>query len=149
MFRKLIYLTVALVGLSATTTHAEILVPGGLNPGDMYYLAFVTDGTRNGKSSLITDYNQFVRDEAARSGAITETYGIDWFAIGSTQAVDARDNAFVDGDRPHALASPCFSWPSCQGRRIQRSLSLVFARTSLTAIGFLDCERFKQLGVST
>ncbi|MCY2976671.1 MAG: PEP-CTERM sorting domain-containing protein [Planctomycetota bacterium] len=69
--------------------------PPGLLPGDKFHIAFVTAGTRNAQSPNIADYNLFVSNQATASGAITETWGVKWYAIASTQAIDARDNAFV------------------------------------------------------
>jgi len=67
-------------------------VPSDLNPGDNYHVVFLTQGERNAASSDIADYNAFVQGEAQRTGALTETWGVDWFAIASTSAVDAKDN---------------------------------------------------------
>jgi hypothetical protein len=98
MFSKPIYLAVALPCLvAATATHASILVPDGLKPGDMYHLAFVTRFTIDATSSLIVDYNQFVQDQAALNPSLTGTdMGVTWKAIASTAMVDARDNALVE-----------------------------------------------------
>ena len=85
-----------LTAVTITTAHANVLVPDGLQPGDMYHLVFVTEGTRDATSTDIADYNAFVQAEAERPGAITENFGIEWFAIGSTATVDARDNAVVE-----------------------------------------------------
>lgn len=79
---------------------ADVVIPTGLNPGDKYYLAFVTQGTRNATSTAISDYNNFVTSEAARAGSITEFYGLRWFAIASTAIVDARNNAIIDAGVP-------------------------------------------------
>jgi hypothetical protein len=87
--------TSLLVCWAANPSHAAIFVPPGLLPGDTYHLAFVTDGGRDALSLSIADYNLFVQTEAERPGAITETFGIDWFAIASTSFVHARDNAVV------------------------------------------------------
>ena len=72
-------------------------VPDGLSPGDKYHVVFMSEGGRTATSSDISDYNAFVTSEAERVGAITENWGIDWFAIGSTSTVNARDNAVVSG----------------------------------------------------
>ena len=71
-------------------------MPDGLSPGDTYHFAFVTSGYTNAASSNIADYNSFVNQQAGLSGATTETWGINWYAIGSTETVDARDNAAVN-----------------------------------------------------
>ena len=86
---------IAALFLAPAAACASIFVPGELSPGATYHLAFVTDGTTAATSADIETYNTFVRNEAGRSGAITEGWGIDWFAIGSTEDIDARDNAVV------------------------------------------------------
>ena len=90
------FLALALL-LIASTAQAAILVPTGLNPGDKYHLAFVTSTTRDATSSDIADYNFFVQGVANAAG-IGSGEGVDWFAIGSTATVDARDNAVVGSD---------------------------------------------------
>jgi hypothetical protein len=72
-------------------------------PGDKYRLMFVSSTNRTAESTDIADYNSFVQALAAAAG-----YGsINWYAIGSTAAVDARDNANlrigVDDDSPILL----------------------------------------------
>ena len=74
---------------------ADLVHPTGLNIGDMYHYAFLTEGMINAESTDIANYNAFVQSEAARPGAITETFGITWNVIGSTATVHARDNAVV------------------------------------------------------
>lgn len=98
MFRKAIYPTVWLLCLvAATTTHASVLVPAGLNPGDMYHLGFVTQGTTDATSTDIADYNAFVQGQAALNPTLTGTdMGVTYKAIASTSVVDARDNALVE-----------------------------------------------------
>jgi hypothetical protein len=69
---------------------------GGINPatglewavGDQYRLAFVSSAGTQATSSVINTYNDFVQGlaDAAGHGAGT------WKVIGSTAAVDARDN---------------------------------------------------------
>ena len=89
-------LAIAVLFLTPATTYASIFVPDGLSPGDTYHFAFVTSGYTNAASSNIADYNSFVNQQAELSGATTETWGINWYAIGSTETVDARDNAAVN-----------------------------------------------------
>lgn len=78
---------------------AEIITvpftPPGLLPGEKFHVAFMTAGKRDATSSQIADYNQFVRNEAQAAGAITESWGVNWFAIASTETIDARDNALI------------------------------------------------------
>src|SRR5687768_14537876 len=80
----------------ASSSHGSIFVPPGLNPGDMYHLAFVTRDERDATSSDITVYNAFVQVQAALNPTLTGTdMGVLWNAIGSTASVNARDNAPV------------------------------------------------------
>jgi hypothetical protein len=67
----------------------NIIVPPGLNPGDKYYLAFVTAGTRDALSTDITDYDKFVQSEAERPSAVTAGWGISWRVVGSTPSTIA------------------------------------------------------------
>jgi len=69
-------------------------VPLDLNPGDTYFLAFVTEGTRDAASSNIADYNNFVQAQATLAGLQLDNSAnpVTWKAIGSTATVDARDN---------------------------------------------------------
>lgn len=77
-------------------TDAALYVPPGLNPGDMYHLAFVTSGERDATSILIADYNGFVQAQAALNPTLTGTdIGISWRTIASTAAQDAQTNAPV------------------------------------------------------
>ena len=93
----LLTLVVGMISIPASMASATILVPGDLEVGDTYHLAFVTDGKTTAESTNIADYNAFVNLEASATGATTENYGINWYAIGSTALVDARDNAVVSG----------------------------------------------------
>lgn len=88
--------TFVFIGYSAVSVNATVVVPAGLNPGDSYHLAFITDGKRDATSTNIADYNVFVTGEAALNPGLTgTTMGVQWFAMGSTADVDARDNAVV------------------------------------------------------
>jgi len=79
------------------TSHAQsILRPAGLNPGDEYRLAFVTEGKRNASSSDIADYNSFVTDEASASNSLVSGLQTDWRAIASTDDDDATENTNTD-----------------------------------------------------
>ncbi|MDY6951510.1 MAG: VPLPA-CTERM sorting domain-containing protein, partial [Thermodesulfobacteriota bacterium] len=60
-----------------------------------FHWAFVTAGTTLATSTDIAYYNQFVTDQAGQPGALTEGLGINWFAVGSTQSVNAKDNVPV------------------------------------------------------
>ena len=77
------------------------LANGGINPatgqpwaaGDTYRLVFVTSGTTACDSTNIATYNTFVQGLANTAGLGTSTLGpVTWKVVGSTAAVDARDN---------------------------------------------------------
>lgn len=80
----------AVLVLSPSPCHAApITVPTGLSPGDQYYLAFVTSGTRDATSTNIADYDTFVNAQADGSG-YPDVAAITWRAIGSTPTVNAN-----------------------------------------------------------
>ena len=80
---------------------AAVYVPPGLSPGDKYHLAFVSRDGRDALSANIMDYNNFVMAQAALNSSLTGTdMGVSWFAIASTPAVDARDNAVIGANVP-------------------------------------------------
>lgn len=68
-----------------------VVVPIGLTPGDRYRLAFVTSGTRDATSTLISDYNAFVTAQANLSPGLS-ALGTTWRVIGSTDFVNAITN---------------------------------------------------------
>ena len=75
------------------------LVPDGIGPGESFHLAFVTSGRFNREDeptdpSDIDFYNNIVRGVASGS-SIENIRDMDWYAIVSTDQVDARDNAVV------------------------------------------------------
>ena len=75
--------------------HADLItVPTDLSVGDVYHLAFVTSVTPDPTSTSISDYNKIV-DDAANAIPALAALGVDWYVIGSTAAVDAKDNALV------------------------------------------------------
>ena len=96
VFMRIHLAAIAAMVVTTASARAQVLVPEGVQPGDTYHLVFVTEGTRDAGSTDMADYNAFVQAEAERPGAITENFGIDWFAIGSTATVNARDNAVVE-----------------------------------------------------
>ena len=71
-------------------------VPTDLNPGDQYRLAFVTSHQMTATSSDIADYNTFGTN-VANTVQELEDLGTTWASIGSTAAVDARDNTGTTG----------------------------------------------------
>jgi hypothetical protein len=83
--------------LSASLASATpITIPSGLNPGDTYFLAFVTAGTRNATSSNIADYDAFVTAQA-NTDPLLFALGTTWRVIGSTATVDAVTHIGVTG----------------------------------------------------
>jgi hypothetical protein len=70
-------------------------VPAGLQAGDRFHLLFVTRDGRNANSTDIADFNAFVNSAADSAGIGPATGSVDWFAVASTPAIHARDNAFV------------------------------------------------------
>ena len=63
--------------------------PAGLNPGDHFRSAFVTDGIRDATSTNIADFDSFVNAQAG--GALYNGVVVNWLAIGSTDSADAID----------------------------------------------------------
>lgn len=99
-FRSTLAGVAAAAMMAGMANAAPVTTPLGLTPGDTYRLAFITSVTRDATSSDIADYNAFVTGVAsgiAELAALSTT----WTAIGSTEAVDARDNTgtnpFTDG----------------------------------------------------
>ena len=103
-------LTFALVAMVTMATSAnaaglptelgilDVTANSGINPatgaawafGDTYRLVFVTSGTTQATSADIADYNAFV--QAAADASALGLADATWKVIGSTAAVDARDN---------------------------------------------------------
>ena len=73
------------------------LTPTGLNVGDKFRLLFMTSTTRDARSYNIADYNSFVQGRAAAGHASIRDYSGGFRALGSTSAVDARDNTCTTG----------------------------------------------------
>jgi hypothetical protein len=98
-FVRYVLVTCSLVTSSSfvttTTARADLtLTPQGLQPGDTFQLAFVTDGVYDSLSSDISTYNQIVQSVAASAG-LNHVNGQDvtWTAIVSTANVNAIANA--------------------------------------------------------
>lgn len=83
-----LFLAAVTVG-SFTRAEAQVVVPPSLEPGDRYYLVFITDDQIAAGSGDIATYNKFVNDEAAKVAALK---GISWKAIASTEKVSAKTN---------------------------------------------------------
>jgi hypothetical protein len=78
---------------------AGLLVPEGLEPGEKYHLVFNSSVRTSATSSDIETYNAFVQRAADRAG-IGSSEDTTWFAIASTETIDARDNAVVGAETP-------------------------------------------------
>lgn len=74
----------------ATGSPIELATPAGLNPGDTFRFAFVTSDYLQAVSTDIETYNTFVNTDAA--GATYAGATVLWKVVGSTSAVNARDN---------------------------------------------------------
>ena len=73
------------------------LTPSGLSVGDKFRLIFVTSTQRNASPSNIGVYNTFVQNRAAAGHAAIQAYSSQFRVVGSTAAVDARDNTGTTG----------------------------------------------------
>ena len=73
------------------------LTPSGLSDGDQFRLIFVTSTEHNATSSDIGVYNTFVQNRAAAGHMEIRAYSSQFRVVGSTAAVDARDNTNTTG----------------------------------------------------
>ena len=73
------------------------LTPSGLSEGDRFRLIFITSTGRNATSSDIGVYNTFVQEQAAAGHMAIQAYSSQFRVVGSTAAVDARDNTNTTG----------------------------------------------------
>ncbi len=98
LFKTTTLCAMALTALLSVTSIASadiITQPPGLNVGDQYHLAFVTSAWATATSTNIADYNAFVTNAA---NAVPELVALntEWFVIGSTSTVSARENTGTD-----------------------------------------------------
>ena len=84
-----------LPGLGISKTISPSLLPDSLPKEGRYRLVFVTSTTRDGLSSEVDEYNDFVQSVADASD-VTGPLGLEWKALVSTETVDARDNIEVN-----------------------------------------------------
>ena len=68
------------------------LVPSGLGPGDRFRLMFISSGGRNARPTSIDTYNTWIQNLAAAGHTDIQGYSSTFNVVGSTVAVDARDN---------------------------------------------------------
>ena len=74
------------------------LRPHGVYGGGKFRLLFMTSTVRDAKSPYIGDYNAFVQERAAAGHTAIRAHSGGFRVVGSTPAVDARDNtATADG----------------------------------------------------
>ena len=96
-------LAALMVALSVFPVHAQsktptevpsnwVLTPAGLSVGDEFRLLSATSGTSLPSSSDISTYNAFVQNAAASGHGAIQGYSSGFRVVGSTAAVDARDN---------------------------------------------------------
>jgi len=81
-------------GVEFISLGGNIPIPAELGPGDRFHLIFSSNATRDGTSGDIANYNSFVQ-EAADSAGVGGSEGVSWFAVASTETVNARDNVIV------------------------------------------------------
>ncbi len=84
---------------SYTVPEDWALTPSGLRPGEKFRLLFVTSTTRtsNVGENMISTYNSFVQNAAAAGHSAIRPYSAQFRVVGSTAAVDARDNTGTTG----------------------------------------------------
>ena len=73
------------------------LKPADIDAREKFRLIFITSTKRDATSADIADYNTFVQDAAADGHAAIQSYKDGFRVVGSTNSVDARDNAKVTG----------------------------------------------------
>ena len=83
---------VFVVGEDIEVPETWSLIPSGLGAGDRFRLIFLSSTTRLGGSTNIADYNGFVQTRAANGHADIRRSSSLFRVVGSTAAVDARDN---------------------------------------------------------
>ena len=92
------------VGPGAPACSGEIRVPAnwalkpsGVSAGGKFRLLFVTSTTHTAQSSDIADYNSYVQNRAGAGHAAIRDFRSGFRVLGSTAAVDARDNTCTTG----------------------------------------------------
>ena len=85
--------TAAVLEMGVTVIPADSsLVPDGLGPGDRFRLIFLSSETRTAEATDIATYNTWVQGLAANGHADIQDHSSTFRVVGSTAAVDARDN---------------------------------------------------------
>ena len=91
MMRIMVSCFLVLAMCSVSAFAVPMTVPTSLAVGAQYRLAFLTTARTTAISGDIETYNTFVTNEANAQAELA-ALGTTWKAIGSTAAVDARDN---------------------------------------------------------
>ena len=68
------------------------LVPSGLQEGDQFRLLFLSSTSRNAAPTSIATYNTWIQNRVAAGHTDIQGYSSTFNVVGSTAAVDARDN---------------------------------------------------------
>ena len=71
------------------------LIPSGLVAGQEFRLLFLSSTKRSIRSTNISNYNTFVQNRAAAGHTDIQDYSGTFRVLGSTGAVDARDNTYT------------------------------------------------------
>lgn len=74
----------------ASAAPIDLSTPAGLNPGDKFRFLAITSTTTDASSADIDVYNLFVQYDFGR--ATYNSFVVNWKAIASTSAVNAKDN---------------------------------------------------------
>ena len=95
--------TAAVAGPPVTVVPQDwALVPDGLGPGDQFRLLFISSATRTAEATDIATYNTWVQGLAANGHTDIQDHSSTFRVVGSTAAVDARDNtatAYTSDDK--------------------------------------------------
>ena len=73
------------------------LIPSGLGDGDSFRLLFIGTSNRDASDSDIAIYNTFIQNLAAAGHDDIQAHSANFRMLGSTEAVDARDNTGTTG----------------------------------------------------
>ena len=84
--------TVVVTRDRALFPESSSLLPTGLVHGDLFRLLFLSSTKRDGLSSDIADYNNFIQDLVASGHTDIQAYSSGFRVVGCTGLVDARDN---------------------------------------------------------
>jgi hypothetical protein len=92
--RTILIMVIAWFAALPASHAAVITAPGNLNYGDQYRLVFVSRFTWWGDGTDISAYNTMLTNDANSifSDPLVSALNSNWYLIGSTAAVDARDN---------------------------------------------------------